>query len=295
MNSSELLTLFIGLVASISLSLLFMWKLGVFSSAAFFRAPQRPNTLSFIQPLIVLVAYFFSAIAVMLILAVVGYHFPPLGAKASTSQIPDSPDLILDGGARLIALAVMLYIAGQTFTNGINGIGISWRKLPSGLGIGLISFLLLMPQIYFLELASAAVNLMLTNAPPPEHPLLQQLQNNPSNLEMLLLVLTACVVAPITEEFFFRGIIQSWLSRVFSKMRQKRALQPASQINWPGINAAPASTESASPEAIQPLDRWLAIIITAALFACAHLTVEGVASLAPLFVLAVGLGYIYER
>ncbi|HTV48454.1 MAG TPA: type II CAAX endopeptidase family protein [Phycisphaerae bacterium] len=278
------------------LGLLFMWKLGVFSSIPLLRAPARYNTLTFIQPIVVLLVYFFSAIIFMLILQSVG-HPAHAATTQPASDLPDMNELIADAAGHFIGLALIVYIAIISFTNGLDGIGISWRKLPRGLGIGILAFVLFMPLLFFTEVASSSLFSVLTNSNPPEHPILQVLQQQPSSSETALLVFSACVMAPVTEELFFRGLIQSWLCRVFSNARKKRAAQPVSAINWPGVHITLSPVVPADPEAPHPVDRWSAILVTATLFAAVHLTIAGgaIAWMAPLFLLGVGLGYVYER
>jgi membrane protease YdiL (CAAX protease family) len=272
-----------------------MWKLRVFSKDALIQAPQRSNRLSIVHVIVVLLVYIISALVLVGIMQAVGYHSPTANQNASADQPINSVDMILDGSAKLITLATILLAAKVAFTGGISGMGLTWRGLPRGLGIGIIAFLLLMPPIFLTELTSIAINLIVTNKPPTEHPLLEELQNHPSASEMTLLIFTACVIAPIVEEIFFRGLLQTWLCRLFSIARKSPSPQPTQSINWPGINSAELPADPVNPLAIQPQDRWLAIFITAAIFACVHFSLEGATALAPLFVLAVGLGYVYER
>jgi membrane protease YdiL (CAAX protease family) len=93
---------------------------------------------------------------------------------------------------------------------------------------------------------------------PYRHPVVDYLQTTRDPLAVALVVLSAVVVAPLAEEFFFRRVLQGWL-------------------------------ESRLPEA----DGAAAVGLSAAAFAAAH-TGHGLAA-APLFLLGVVLGIVARR
>jgi membrane protease YdiL (CAAX protease family) len=78
---------------------------------------------------------------------------------------------------------------------------------------------------------------------------------DPSSTDRLLVILSAVILAPLFEELVFRAHVQSAIRKY-----------------------------SASP--------WLAVMMTSALFALVHQTWW---MMPPLFVLALGMGYVYER
>ena len=140
---------------------------------------------------------------------------------------------------------------------------------------------------------------------PSEHELLGAMKDA-SKVAKVVLVIGACVIAPLFEELLFRGHLQTLLVRLFT-----RAMTPAPIPVAPALatetGAAPnpdlpllIASESPAPvmDYSNPAPvgdstaaRWLAVIITAAVFALVHPLWT-----APLiFLLAVCLGYAYER
>ena len=93
---------------------------------------------------------------------------------------------------------------------------------------------------------------------PTKHPTLEQLLTDPTGEAMLAAGVTAVIVAPLFEEFAFRVMLQGGLERVAG----------SSKAWWP-------------------------IVVSSAAFAMAHQG-QGYAPV-PLFVLALGLGYIYRQ
>lgn len=104
-----------------------------------------------------------------------------------------------------------------------------------------------------LLLAAAALNAVVTY----EHPIVSFLDDRRDLMAAVLVVLTAVVVAPLTEEFFFRRVLQGWLEKHFAD------------------------------------EAGVAVSLSAIAFASAH-TGQGLAFL-PLFPLALVLGLLVER
>jgi len=111
-----------------------------------------------------------------------------------------------------------------------------------------------------------------------EHPLVTQLFQQPTPAAMILFALNVLVVAPLVEEVMYRVLLQGWLEKVCT-------------------GRAATGEESAAPPS-----GWVAnalpILLSATLFAVSHLRfLDGKVQPdpLPLFVLAVGLGYVYRR
>jgi membrane protease YdiL (CAAX protease family) len=114
-------------------------------------------------------------------------------------------------------------------------------------------------------IATEALWKILHREGPYVHDLLKMMGDNHDVRLQVLLLVSVIVVAPISEELIFRGCLQTllstWLGRIFSA-------------------GAPS-----------PRLRWLAILLTSLLFASVHPWWSG----PPIFVLAICLGYAYER
>jgi membrane protease YdiL (CAAX protease family) len=149
---------------------------------------------------------------------------------------------------------------------------------------------------------------------PSEHELLGAMKQA-SQFEKSILVIGACVVAPLFEELLFRGHLQTLLVRLFTGATTTPptpvmpAPAPAPPIGPEGVPLydipAAAATTAVAVAPTAPMDssnsamptydskraRWLAVTITALIFALVHPLWT-----APLiFLLALCLGYAYER
>ena len=93
-------------------------------------------------------------------------------------------------------------------------------------------------------------------------------------------MVTAVVAAPVAEEMVFRGLIQTTLGRLFAWVgRQRSTALAGAAAAWPHTPA---------------VARWGAVVVTSALFAAVHVSAEP-AAVFPIFVLSLGLGFVYER
>lgn len=149
--------------------------------------------------------------------------------------------------------AVSLVVGAKAFRGGlVRGMGLSTRRWLADSVRGVVAYLALMPM------CMAAAELAAIFLPPEmihEHPLLAAL-DDVSLWFKVLLVFGAVVLAPLAEETFFRGLLQSAL-----RARMRRP--------------------------------WAAIFITSAFFALIHTSTPQ--AVPALFILAVGMGYNYER
>jgi len=110
------------------------------------------------------------------------------------------------------------------------------------------------------------------------HETLQQIEKTTDTFVKLGDSVIAGLIAPIVEEIFFRGILQSALIQ-----------RPGNAFSYLTSRVTGDPIPTTRPPVYQ---RWLAILLTAALFGYAHLAPD---QFPILFVLAIGLGYLYER
>jgi membrane protease YdiL (CAAX protease family) len=230
------------------------------------------------------------------------------------------------------ALAGLLFLlAGDRVTGLSRRLGYRVRLLPAGIGWGVVAAVGVLPLMWssgiVLDLFYRAVRF----SHPQEHELLGAMKDAPHEVRMILII-GACVAAPMFEELLFRGHVQTLLGRLFAPARRPVAPPPlpipvapvmeervsagdggdyaktqategatsvAAPVAAPAPGIAPVA-ELAAPEAELERSRsqstprraaWLAIVITSILFALVHPM-----WMAPLiFVLALCLGYLYER
>ncbi len=212
-----------------------------------------------------------------------------------------------------ILTLVYLYARYQT----AKVFGGSLTGLADDLRLGMLVFFCFVPVTLLVQAA-------LTQIWEYEHPTLDLISPDSSMLTMLSAWWMAVLVAPVAEEFFFRGILQGWLSRLFvNNVRPEAALIGG----WPGQGPNSTSSRethagepySAPTEAVQPgqfnpyappenqphetgtkvespfyvARSWAPVFISAVLFGLVHLG-QGPAPI-PIFVFGLGLGMIYRQ
>jgi len=159
----------------------------------------------------------------------------------------------------LLSLAYVLVRARMVVVGGIRGWGFAGRVGPTA-GRALLTTLFLLPATLLTLSIVAWLSKQAGYEPDPiAHELLHVMLGAERPGIVIGFVISAVVIAPIVEETLFRGLVQTAL------------------LQW-GIVA----------------NRWAVIIIASVLFTAIHLQLEPVA-LPGLFVLSLGLGYVYER
>jgi membrane protease YdiL (CAAX protease family) len=143
-------------------------------------------------------------------------------------------------------------------------LGFTLAKTLPGLGRGVLGAVVVLPIMMLSLLALDALLTLLHHEQPYVHDLLKLLGSVSDVRLHVVLFLSILLAAPISEELFFRGCLQTLFGALLER-------------NWPRISPAGA--------------RWTAVILTALLFASVH----PLWSAAPIFVLALCLGYAYER
>ncbi|NLF70319.1 MAG: CPBP family intramembrane metalloprotease [Candidatus Anammoximicrobium sp.] len=192
--------------------------------------------------------------------------------------------------ANLAAITLALTLIGLRTAARCRDFGISLRHVPQDLRLGLAAFMMLAPPVY-------GIQKLLVVWFPYRHPLISMLQQHTEAYVQAAVCFSAVVAAPIVEEFFYRVLWQGWLQDVLSRQASFPQLvfgRPAAPACPPSDSPAPANGGDVEA-ALQPSPaaEALAILGCAALFAAMHIS-HGPAPI-PLFVLALGLGYVYAR
>lgn len=226
------------------------------------------------------------------------------------------------GGATLIATGLSLGWLFLRFGKH-EALGVASSHLRDDLRQGVQWFTMLVVPVVL-------VQIVLTRWFPTQHPLIEMLRSS-GNLTLLPVAAFAAVVsAPIFEEVFFRLLFQGWLEKLHAAMRRterglaSRAERDAvvfggeSWSSWSGEpplmddhpssesggaasnpyqarwdQSSPQPAVNQPPEASDPPVAWTPIVLSSALFSLAHLG-HG-PDWIPLFFLALGLGYLYQR
>jgi membrane protease YdiL (CAAX protease family) len=197
-------------------SILAAWSLGVFRIEKII-GPERlgPNESPRVFPAALgfgLAAWAFCPLLFQIIHASLqqNHHQPP------TTQLSEPETVVFSGIMEIIVLAGMLAGTAITRFGGIRRMGFSPDRIPTGLlaGIGAISIAL--PLILVVNQVTEST-LDHFGKSHPAHQLLEVLKENPPPWLQIADVICAGVLAPITEEMFFRGLLQTAFRYLFKR------------------------------------------------------------------------------
>lgn len=187
----------------------------------------------------------------------------------------------------LTLLAATLILFCQTAA-GWRDLGVDPRRAPYDLRCGVIAFAAAAPVVFGLQW-------LVTHFVPYQHDLVTAIQEKNDAAMWAVAALSAVVVAPVFEEFFFRVLLQGWLEKI--ELRLTRGVESDLE------NPESAVDDLAQPPVVGPAGvplgmfglslGMLPVVISSTLFALMHWG-QGGAPI-PLFVLALVLGYLYQR
>jgi membrane protease YdiL (CAAX protease family) len=116
--------------------------------------------------------------------------------------------LLLDG---FVVLAVLAFAAGKA--RSIRQLfGFTWQKFRGAVTTGLRGYVAVFPWLFVLLVMAVAVARQLGVSPPVE-PLQELIFEEQRPLVLGLTIVLACLVGPVTEEFFFRGVLYGAIRR----------------------------------------------------------------------------------
>ena len=123
-------------------------------------------------------------------------------------------ETVLFGAAMDLAVLVAILAMTLNRPDGFRRMGINLSRFPAGLLGGIFAIAIVLPLIFYVDALTQMVLNRLHISPPP-HDLLQILKAHPAPWLSAADVLAACVIAPIAEEMFFRGLIQTALRPIY--------------------------------------------------------------------------------
>lgn len=192
-----------------------------------------------------------------------------IGAGIERLLAPRAPEsvasIVGSSASNVLVIIVCLGVGHYTFLGGLRGFGIGRRSAGVVVGYavaGWVAALAVCEGVTWIVLV--VLRWIAPHYTPPEHTVFQALQDPavPSWIRVIA-ILGAAVLAPVGEELMFRGVLQTGLKKVMP-------CRPGWLIH-----------------------RWLAILVTAALFGAMH---SGTPQYVPaLIALGLILGFLYER
>lgn len=170
--------------------------------------PRRPVPWGLIDLLlVVLVLYGLAKLSLYCLQSQFG---PGAGAENQPYTLQQSmliimADTAMKGVTMLIVTPVIMLRTGCTWRD----LGVVPKEAGRDIAIGLAAFCMLAPIVYAIQAA-------LTTLQPYKHPLIDMLTQNPSVELFALLAFSAAILAPLSEEWAFRVLLQGWLERLVS-------------------------------------------------------------------------------
>jgi len=203
-------------------------------------------------------------IAALLSQVASGPHPTSSPSTISDDSTPQPVQIAADVVARLAAVAVMVGL-NQTIMRPPANLGFHIHQLPGGALRGAVGFGVVAPLVLLSLMGTEWTLEAFHHTESHIHVMLKMLGQSETPSSRALILFSVLIIAPISEELFFRGFIQTILVGLFARFRRDKI-----------ASAAP---------------RWIPVLLTSLLFTLAHPWW----SWPPIFVLALCLGYAYER
>ena len=288
------------LIVWAGISILLIVRLRVFSPALMGHAPERSGAISVPLTGAVIVLYFFFGMLLSLAALGLGYvkdadlktqspppitiqtttqhaqSHPAATSPAVTPSPAEKPTILytIEALAETLTIATTVVAFAWLFKGRLRGWGLHPQQMLPGIKLGLLGYAIIFPMLVFAGYLCDWVYSWF-GYKMVAHPALQTLSQHPAPLKEALIYVTAVLIAPIGEEIFFRGCLQTSLIQFGWGLLIPQFLPPQRVP----LNYTPSR-----------LQRWVAILLASALFAAMHPADE----MPIIFLLALGLGYLYE-
>lgn len=236
--------IFNNILMGLGVVVLFIWIVAQMRKSGKYRlknVPLRRNSIYPASLVLFFVGWQLVGVAACWLLMKCGLHELQAGILGATI-------------GQVVAIPAAIIFVHHSFSRGVQrGIGLTLRRPLHDTARGVVGFLAIFPVCMTLGWTVTWILEQLSIKCTP-HELIQALPQISAGWKVVVII-SAGVLAPIIEEIFFRGLLQSALRRIVSP--------------------------------------WVAVIITSVIFAAVHTSQPQY--IPALFVLAVVLGYNYER
>jgi len=226
------------------------------------------------------------------------------GVSAGDDRTIDDYLLVMSTSAVCMVLTIAIVWAWLRLRGAsARDLGVSWPDVSRDIVLGAAAFIMLAPIVFGIQMVLVMI------VGPTKHPFILLLQKTPDLRLFLATSVNAVLLAPIVEELLFRGVLQGWLQSLRSGMSFDQVLigterSDQSTVIAPPVGAvvevvpaqdAPIVAELVDSPAPTPhrFVAWLPILGSSVLFSLAHYS-HG-PDWVPLLVLAMGLGYLFQR
>jgi membrane protease YdiL (CAAX protease family) len=294
-NPFALLLIFVplGLVA-----LWLAWHVGVFRRNSVVGPPRVGERESLGVPLLLLGMYVFLFIAAQTAFVGIGGAAASQPVASAPATAPAARPLSDEQTAMVMTwpalIAVGITAAGHRALrpDGIGLLGLGLRQLRRGVAAGVVASGVMIPLVFLVAQLVEILWRTLGYSHPSSHELLYKMRDAPSPLVRYMLIAGAVVVAPLWEEFVFRGHLQTLATYLWGRLAGRRVGEAALPSASPAVDVAPPVRENPTPVA-----RWVSIVFTSLCFASIHYQPGPFPywMMPPIFFLSLCVGYAYER
>jgi len=250
----------------------------------------------------VLLSFFCAPAAVAILEATTDFDRQAKIGELSVSSLTGFFFAMSIGSAVAIILSLIVIRIRVGAKAGDFGIGWKWEDIRKDLVVGVLGFFALVVPVLAIQVGATQLLGQET-----QHPIIKALKSNTDGEWLwMATICSAVLVAPIVEELLVRVILQGWFENIASgKMNEIEVLSGLhSRFRTEPVPAMPGieqelkdlSNEKAKPATHHWYEPTAAkawpIVLSAALFSLMH--VGNGPDPIPLFVLALGLGYVYH-
>jgi membrane protease YdiL (CAAX protease family) len=207
--------------------------------------------------------------------------------KDIASMTPEKSAIMMLASSVAMLVGVVLSLGLICLKNRprLSDLGWSIQNISRDVWVGLVAFLLISAPVYAMQYLLVEILKL-----PSEHPLIELVKKDPDSL--IVAVGAAVVIAPFTEEFLFRVLLQGWLERIPGHRGETRILLLGGADLTSNSDVAKTSSQKSIETAESRPAIW-PVLVSSAIFALMHYS-HGVDPI-PLFVLALGLGFVYRQ
>jgi len=140
----------------------------------------------------------------------------------------------------LVLLGLLSVLVRITSGATLRDLGLSFEGWPRQAALGIVATLTAAPLVYSVQILAIQIWEY------KQHPLQKMLDKDFSLGIADLAILSGVIVAPVFEEFLFRGILQSWLVRLVGSSAPELPPKPWQPVSEPG--EGPAGSRSWDPD-----------------------------------------------
>jgi membrane protease YdiL (CAAX protease family) len=135
--------------------------------------------------------------------------------QPATAQLSEDETVLYGAITELTAFIVIMVATITTRPDGVRQTGIDLRRIPLGILGGLLGMALALPLIGYVN-GLTVWALRHWSIPSPPHQLLEILKESPERWLHVAIYISAGLVAPVSEEMFFRGLLQTLLRNLLN-------------------------------------------------------------------------------